>query len=105
MVMIRDAKVVDFPEPVAPVTSTRPLFSLVSSTTDWGRFSCSAISRLLMAHGSLAEYIDAETAFSCKRIGKIHLALLVEAFLREGIGLKQHGGQGLRLCRCHLMII
>ena len=100
------ASVVDLPEPVAPVTSTRPVFSLGISLKISGNFNFSSVGMIgvqLAADdgiiAALRENIDAETGLVRKRIGGVAGAVaqqildvpevVADDVERDGLGLER----------------
>ena len=82
---IIDARVVVLPEPVAPVTSTRPRCSSASRFTPAGRLSCSKLgtSRGITRKrerdvAALAEGVDAEARQALGGVRDVEVAALVE---------------------------
>ena len=82
---IMAARVVDFPEPVAPTTSTNPRFVMAMSFTIGGRPSCSTVMDLgfdMPKHQpdvpSLPKDIDTETAELFVVQGEIHFHFFFE---------------------------
>ena len=80
------ARVVVLPEPVVPVTSTRPRGSRARRLMISGRCSSSKRGDLGgdLAHGdadaaALAEHVDAEAAEVGRRVGEVDLVVLAEA--------------------------
>ena len=72
------ARVVDLPEPVAPVTRTRPVFSLDTSAKIGGNLSCARVGNVGVEFAqddgelaALGENVDAETGLVAQAVGRI----------------------------------
>ena len=79
------ASVVDLPEPVGPVTSTKPRGFLVNSSSTGGRPSCSSAGislgirrKAAPTRGALEVGVDAEAGPAGDRVGEVDLPLVLQ---------------------------